>query len=422
MAINFGDILGGLGAAYGGRAQEYAQGIQQREQGLTEQKRAELEARQRAMYEDANTAFGFLSNPELNYEQRADNIIRLAEDRLDALSNYPDADPSDTLQVLDLANQMREGTDPTAVTRLAQILTPAYQIYKQRYAPQQAAPEEYTLRPDEIRLRGTQVIGRGVTPAEPPKKLDFLQRVMPDGNIQTIKVDQEGNFYDLANTPITIGANERLVEGSSLTGSGEDIGITNVEATRMRDAEVATRAFVETATDAMNLLIEQPDINTFVGGAAALVNNLETEAKAIANSLGVSFDNNLINPSSYSSQFDKLGIEQPRMRSMITSLAFQAAAAQGQSGRDISNADITRFINEIGANSSDPRAFAQTLNDVTNRTTRRFGIEYETRMRKPYEGTFNPLPLFETAPPPPPPPTDNVPLRVGRFQIEVNNG
>jgi hypothetical protein len=137
MAINFGDVLGGLGAAYGGRAQEYAQGIQQREQGLTDRKRAELEARQRAMYEDANTAFGFLSNPELTYEQRAENIIRLSEDRLDALSNYPDADPSDTMQVLDLATQMRDGTDPTAVNRLSQILLPAYSIYKQRYAPQQ---------------------------------------------------------------------------------------------------------------------------------------------------------------------------------------------------------------------------------------------------------------------------------------------
>lgn len=190
----------------------------------------------------------------------------------------------------------------------------------------------------------------------------------------------------------------------------------------MRDAEVATRAFVETANDAMNLLIEQPDINTFVGSSAALVNNLETEAKAIANSLGVSFDNNLINPSSYSSQFDRLGIQQPRMRSMITSLAFQAAAAQGQSGRDISNADIARFINEIGANSSDPRAFAQTLNDVTNRTTRRFKIEYETRMRKPYEGSFNPLPLFETAPAPlggREPENGSVPSSVGRFKIEV---
>jgi hypothetical protein len=167
MAINFGDILGGLGAAYGGRAQEYAQGIQQREQGLTERKRAELEARQRAMYEDANTAFGFLSNPELTYEQRAENIIRLSEDRLDALSNYPDADPSDTMQVLDLATQMRDGTDPTAVNRLSQILLPAYSIYKQRYAPQQAAPEEYTLSQGEARFRGGQQIA-GVAEAVEP--------------------------------------------------------------------------------------------------------------------------------------------------------------------------------------------------------------------------------------------------------------
>ena len=137
MAINFGDILGGLGAAYGGRAQEYAQGIRQREQGLTEQRRVELEARQRAMYEDANTALQFLANPELTYEQRADNIIQLAEDRLDALSNYPDADPSDTLQVLELARQVRDGTDPNAVRSLSQILVPAASIYRQRFAPQQ---------------------------------------------------------------------------------------------------------------------------------------------------------------------------------------------------------------------------------------------------------------------------------------------
>jgi len=151
MAINFGDILGGLGAAYGGTAQQYAQGIQQREQGLTERKRVELEARQRALYEDASTAFNFLSdtNPELTNEMRADNIARLAEDRLDALSNYADTEDEqlETMQVLELANQMKDGTDPTAVTRLAQILTPAYSIYQQRYAPQRQEQASYGLTP-----------------------------------------------------------------------------------------------------------------------------------------------------------------------------------------------------------------------------------------------------------------------------------
>ena len=145
MAINFGDILGGLGAAYGGRAQEYAQGIRQREQGLTEQRRAELEARQRAMYEDANTALQFLTespdDPLITNQMRADNIIQLAEDGLDALSNYSDADPSVYLQVLDLAQQVRDGTDPTAARNLSMILAPAASIYRQRFAPQQAAPE-----------------------------------------------------------------------------------------------------------------------------------------------------------------------------------------------------------------------------------------------------------------------------------------
>ena len=141
MAINFGDILGGLGAAYGGRAQEYAQGIRQREQGLTEQRRAELEARQRAMYEDANTALQFLTespdDPLITNQMRADNIIQLAEDGLDALSNYSDADPSVYLQVLDLAQQVRDGTDPTAARNLSMILAPAASIYRQRFAPQQ---------------------------------------------------------------------------------------------------------------------------------------------------------------------------------------------------------------------------------------------------------------------------------------------
>lgn len=141
MAINFGDILGGLGAAYGGRAQEYAEGIRQREQGLTEQKRVELEARQRAMYEDADTALRFLTenpeDPRITRQMRANSVIQLAEDRLDALSSYPDADPSDTLQILRDAQAMRDQDDPMAINRLMTTLFPAASIYRQRFAPQQ---------------------------------------------------------------------------------------------------------------------------------------------------------------------------------------------------------------------------------------------------------------------------------------------
>jgi hypothetical protein len=121
MAINFGDILGGLGAAYGGRAQEYAQGIQQREQGLTERKRAELEARQRAMYQDGYQAFMMLGDPDKDGDENLDGIISLANDRLEMLSTFQDADPSDTMEVLNLASAAKAG-DSSALPRLTQIL------------------------------------------------------------------------------------------------------------------------------------------------------------------------------------------------------------------------------------------------------------------------------------------------------------
>lgn len=120
MAINFGDILGGLGAAYGGTAQQYAQGIQLREQGLTEQKRAELEARQKAMYQDGYQAFQMLSDGNI------DGIISLANDRLEMLSTFPDADPSDTLGVLRDAEAAKAG-DPMAVRNLSMTLSSAAQ-------------------------------------------------------------------------------------------------------------------------------------------------------------------------------------------------------------------------------------------------------------------------------------------------------
>jgi len=176
MAINFGDILGGLGAAYGGRAQEYAEGIRQREQGLTEQKRAELEARQRAMYEDADTALRFLTenpeDPRITRQMRANSVIQLAEDRLDALSSYPDADPSDTLQILRDAQAMRDQDDPMAINRLMTTLFPAASIYRQRFAPQQEQAE-YTLSPGERRMRGSEVIAE--VPEAPSQQTPFTE-------------------------------------------------------------------------------------------------------------------------------------------------------------------------------------------------------------------------------------------------------
>ena len=118
MAINIGDMLGGIGAAFGGTAQQYSQGIRQREQQMTQRKREELQARQIAMYQDAGAAYQLLQQQDL------DGIINLANDRLEILQTFDDADPSDTMRILENAMAAKAG-DPIALRNLATELTGA---------------------------------------------------------------------------------------------------------------------------------------------------------------------------------------------------------------------------------------------------------------------------------------------------------
>jgi hypothetical protein len=182
MAINFGDILGGLGAAYGGTAQQYAQGIQQREQGLTEQKRAELEARQRAMYQDGYQAFMMLGDPDKDGDENLDGIISLANDRLEMLSTFQDADPSDTMEVLNLASAAKAG-DSSALPRLTQILYGAANTaVSMGIVPQQAAPE--IIKGGDL-YRG-QVVTRdlaGNVTMTAPEGMDATTYIDPDEQI-----------------------------------------------------------------------------------------------------------------------------------------------------------------------------------------------------------------------------------------------
>ena len=118
MAINTGDLLMGLAAAVGGTGPQFIQGLEQRDRQATEQKRAELQARQQAMYQDAATGLQLLSQGDL------DGLIALGEDRLQLLQTYPDADPSDTQRIIQNARFAKQG-DPVALRNLATELTQA---------------------------------------------------------------------------------------------------------------------------------------------------------------------------------------------------------------------------------------------------------------------------------------------------------
>lgn len=167
------------------------------------------------------------------------------------------------------------------------------------------------------------------------------------------------------------------------------------EATDLRNQEVATRNVVGTAGDIVSLLNESPDINTFTASAGRVINNLQQEGKAVASALNKDFDPGVLDPSTYAETFDEMGIQNAQMKSMFTSLAFQAAAASGQEGRSISDADIRRFLQQSGASESDPRAVARVVSDLVDRSKRAFRNSYEVRTKQKYEGDLGELPAFE---------------------------
>ena len=220
------------------------------------------------------------------------------------------------------------------------------------------------------------------------KKRDIVQVFPKQGESYTAFVTPDGTFSDMRGNPLELDDSDRVVEGSTLSGSEKDLGLSKTEIKELRGFEIATMDFLDTTEEALTLLEETPDINTFTARAAATVNNLQQEALAVGRALGVDIDEALIMPEQYEGTFDDLGIENQRMRSMITSLAFQAAAASGQTGREVSDKDVTRFIQEIGASAADPRAFSKTLKDVANRSIKKVQNQYRVKLNEEYEGSL----------------------------------
>ena len=200
MAINIGDMLGGIGAAFGGTAQQYSQGIRQREQQMTQRKREELQARQIAMYQDAGAAYQLLQQQDL------DGIINLANDRLEILQTFDDADPSDTMRILENAMAAKAG-DPIALRDLATELTGAASAGRAMGILQAPQADTRVLKP------GEQVFTDGEfqygVPAESPNALTDIGKLRADleaGRITQTDFDAEMSNMQQGRAPAPVRA------------------------------------------------------------------------------------------------------------------------------------------------------------------------------------------------------------------------
>lgn len=125
MAQDIGLLLRGLGAAFSNTVPQFrqemaqeqeAQYLQGQRQQQAQMRNAEmLQARQAAMYKDAESALKLMAMGDL------DGVVALGQERLQLLGNFPDADPSDTARLTQFAMQARAG-DRQAYNNLSREL------------------------------------------------------------------------------------------------------------------------------------------------------------------------------------------------------------------------------------------------------------------------------------------------------------
>jgi hypothetical protein len=203
MAINIGDMLGGIGAAFGGTAQQYAQGIRQREQQMTQRKREELQARQIAMYQDAGAAYQLLQQRDF------DGIINLANDRLEILQTFDDADPSDTMRILENAMAAKAG-DPIALRNLTLELTGAASAGRAMgilQAPEVRQPKGVVVNGNLVDEQTGDILYQ--SPAEAPNALTDIGKLRADleaGRITQTDFDAEMSNMQQGRAPAPVRA------------------------------------------------------------------------------------------------------------------------------------------------------------------------------------------------------------------------
>lgn len=148
-------------------------------------------------------------------------------------------------------------------------------------------------------------------------------------------------------------------------------------------AHAMTDSAGRTAANLIDIVQNRPEVLGAPGGLAAVINNFVAQGQGFINltrQLGDPFkffrdgnevsEDTLKDATRYSSIFEELSISNAEVQSAFVSLAFNMAAAAGQSNRSVSDKDVEKFLREIGAGRNDPVVFASVLRKAVARSER----------------------------------------------------
>jgi hypothetical protein len=181
------------------------------------------------------------------------------------------------------------------------------------------------------------------------------------------------------------------MEGSvqvSVTGPMGDLQSAVVTVrNQLATSEINTRQAMATIDSALAYFADNPDANTITSAIAAFTNEVKAEIRAAFRAIGKGEIENqgVLDIATYDSLWARMGIANEVLQSKFLDLAYIVAAARDQTGRALSDKDISRFIEIIGGDSANFPTVAATLNDVKNRLAGEYAIQHNV-LADIYEG------------------------------------
>ena len=151
---------------------------------------------------------------------------------------------------------------------------------------------------------------------------------------------------------------------------------------RVIESEISTRQAIGKIDGMQQMLLNNPDVNTWVASAAGLVNELKAQVGAILKPMGKGEIEdpevmNIDNPA-YTGEWQKFAIESEVAKREMLDLAYVIAAARGQTGKSLSDKDVSRFLKIIGQDRAAGKTVHNILENVKVNLARDWSKENET--------------------------------------------
>ncbi|MDV2964522.1 hypothetical protein RZ532_00920 [Nitratireductor aquimarinus] len=155
----------------------------------------------------------------------------------------------------------------------------------------------------------------------------------------------------------------------SISDTSETFGTS--ELSKARDNILGRRAGLTSMINQVTAIDEQlAQANAdqaigLIGSAARVFNDVATQAGAALRAAGVDVPEGLRDVQLYQDSFRSMGVQNANLQSALLDLAYATAQAR-EPGR-LTEADVERALNTIGANLQDPQAMRQVLRGAVER-------------------------------------------------------